>query len=986
MRAVPSSRVELYQAIRLYGQGRRGETRTCNGQGRALCIEGCFDHGDKDDEKIFWTTEEFFSLVEQCISELQQVTIKRPLVGIYLDNSVLYVASVVACLAVDCAFVPLHARYSKSRLALMMTELQPSVVVVGDRDVPGGLGVSFDVDSCAVLCVSRASRTMDSTGFEFRRCGKRHGVDKTKEKQEKDKACDIITDDTLYILYTSGTTSGDSQKPVYGSIYVLMNRLEWQACEIPWREQGDVVSFHTPTCFVDHVCQIFGPLLTEKHVSILCMSAEVYLEPYTLVSLWREHSCTHVTLTPTLWRLLLASVNRVEEFVKSVRVAISSGEVLHSDLLKMMQDVFRSQQRRIICNLYGTTGTGGDCTYFDCTHFDTERETTIPIPVGRALPRYTVTVDDDRGVCISGDFHGRMKTEYPGDLGFFDSQGNLVITGRSGGLQKVKGEFIDVDGMIKSIKAQVDGVLDVMFVPVAESSQIVCFVFWRREDVGFADVRRKCRDIIGPGSAVIIMDGNVDIPMNLSGKVDVNKLQLQVNQCKHHSTAGRNESSEQRVMEVLAECLDIPMNSFEPTDSIFDLGATSSSVVAIANQLHLPVDEVFYHHHSARALARRDRKRPKVAHDSLLKDSWKIEDCMLWSRDIGSCVDAPCHLLHHGGLLCCSHQGRLDALSSAGSDVLFTLKIRDKVSATLAELEGVLVIPGSAFGVTFVCARTGKEYIQHRLNIGARVSPCVVGTKVLFGSYDGYIAAVDVRKMDRMYKLMHVGGPVACTLEYCQEADRCIAATLKGEIIALDVAWNDDTSDSCVSQAVWSKSVEDVVFAKPLHVNSSTHGHCVVTVSLHGIFCCFDLETGSTIFQKSFGEISKFFIDPILYKTGREEHIIVVSQNGHVITINLGTFSDDSMALFPLTSGIEVYTACLNSNINILLASCSDNLIRIIRLAESDKSIFPQVEACVHMPNSVHSLLLSDLGLGYFGCRDNHIYCIDVGKITKSTM
>eukprot|EP00889_Picochlorum_renovo_P001706 jgi/Picre1/28736/NNA_004136.t1 len=144
-------------------------------------------HGDKDDEKIFWTTEEFFSLVEQCISELQQVTITRPLVGIYLDNSVLYVASVVACLAVDCAFVPLHARYSKSRLALMMVELQPSVVVVGDRDVPGGLGVSFDVDSCAVLRVSRASRTIDSTGFEFRRCGKRHGVDKTKEKERRTK-------------------------------------------------------------------------------------------------------------------------------------------------------------------------------------------------------------------------------------------------------------------------------------------------------------------------------------------------------------------------------------------------------------------------------------------------------------------------------------------------------------------------------------------------------------------------------------------------------------------------------------------------------------------------------------------------------------------------------------------------------------------------------------------------------------------------------
>lgn len=985
---VPSSRVEVYRSIRLYGQGTREETLTFNGQERILCIEGCLDRGEKDDEKIFWTTEEFFSLVEQCISELQSVTMTRPLVGIYLDNSVLYVASVVACLAVDCAFVPLHARYSKSRLALMMTELQPSVVVVGDRDVPGGLGSSLDVDDCPVLCVSRASRRTDSTGFEFRLCGKQHIVEKAKEKEEKDNTCNIITDDTLYILYTSGTISGDSQKPVYGSISVLMNRLEWQACELPWRGQEDVVSFHTPTCFVDHVCQMFGPLLTEKHVSILCIGVGIYLDPHTLVSLWREHSCTHVTLTPTLWRLLLASVNRVEEFTRSVRVAISSGEVLYSDLLKMMQEVFRSQQTRI-CNLYGTTGTGGDCAFFDCTHFDTQSGNTVHVPVGKPLPRFTITVDGDRGVCVSGEFHGRMKTEYPGDLGFFDSQGNLVITGRIGGLQKLKGEFIDTDEMIHNIKAQVDGVLDVMFVPVAESSQIVCFVFWRKENVGFAHVRKQCRDIIGPGSAVIIMDGNVDIPMNLSGKVDLNKLQLHVNQSKHLSTASRGGSSERRVMEILAECLGISMNSFEPTDSIFDLGATSSSVVAIANQLHLPVDEVFYHYHSARALARRDRKRPKVVHDSLLNESWNIEDCMLWSRDMGSCVEAPCSLLHHGGksvLLCCSHQGRLDALSSNGSDIFFTLKIKDKVSAALAELEGVLIIPGSAFGVTFVCARTGKEHIQHRLNLGARVSPCIVGKKVLFGSYDGYIAAVDVRKMDRMYKFMNVGGPIACSLEYCQEADRCIAATLRGNIIALNMAGNDNKLDTCVSRPMWSVSVEDVVFAKPLHVKSSTHGHCVATVSLHGKFCCFNLETGSTIYQTSFGEVSRFYIDPILYKAGREEHIILVCQSGLVITINLVTFCDDSMAFVPSTSGIEVYTACLDPNTSILLASCSDNLIRVVRLAENDKSMYPQLEACINMPDSVHSLMLSTLGLGYFGCRDNHIYCIDMGKITKSNV
>ncbi len=120
-----------------------------------------------------------------------------------------------------------------------MAELGPSVVVVADRDVPGGLGVSFDGD-CHMLCFSR-SEMVSSTGLQCRVCEKENGIRKAKEVG-KEKACGI-TDDTLYILYSSGTVSGGSQKPVYGSISVLMNRLKWQACEIPWRSKGMLCHF-----------------------------------------------------------------------------------------------------------------------------------------------------------------------------------------------------------------------------------------------------------------------------------------------------------------------------------------------------------------------------------------------------------------------------------------------------------------------------------------------------------------------------------------------------------------------------------------------------------------------------------------------------------------------------------------------------------------------------------------------------------------------
>ena len=652
--------------------------------------------------------------------------------------------------------------------------------------------------------------------------------------------------------------------------------------------------------------------------------------------------------------------------------------------------MFGSQGTRIF-NLYGTTASGGDCAYFDGTHFDTKSETTVHVPVGKPLSGFTIMVDDERGVCIAAQFHGIVITEYPGDVGFFDSDGNLVVTGRVGGLQKVHGELIDTDVLKSNIKAQVDGVLDVMFVPLTQyHSQIACFVFWRKDSVRFAHVRKQCRDVVGPGSFVTILDGNTDIPVNLSGKIDVKKLQLRVTRPNSSVSAeNRGGFSEQRTMEILAECLDIPMDSFEATDSIFDLGATSSSVVAIANQLHVPVDEVYYHYNTARDLARRDRKR-KVVHDSVPENAICIKDHMLWNRDMGSCVDAPCRLLQHGEensiLLCCSHQGRLDGLSPDGSDVIFTLNIEDKISAAPVGLEGVIVIPGSTHGVTLV-PEAHPGYIQHKLNLGARVSPCIVGTKVLFGTYDGYIAALDVRKVDQLHKLVNVSDPVACTLEYCQEAgrrNRCITATLRGEIIAFDMG---TMMDSCFSKTAWNASVEDVVFAKPLYVKSSRYGQCVVILSLHGKFHCFDLETGLRVFEDSLGEHSKFYIDPIRYKTKEEEHVIVVGQTGHTITVNLGTFSStNSMALFPSTSGIQVYSICLAPNTNILLVSCSDHLIRVIRLVEQNRSISLKVETCIYMPNSVHSLMISDSGLGYLGCRDNHVYCIDIDKVTKSTV
>ena len=80
-----------------------------------------------------------------------------------------------------------------------------------------------------------------------------------------------------------------------------------------------------------------------------------------------DHSITHLAAVPTLWRALVAALQRDSSTASllRLRLAVSSGEPLLPSLLADMQQLLPPGCR--ILNLYGSTEVAADCTAFDCT-------------------------------------------------------------------------------------------------------------------------------------------------------------------------------------------------------------------------------------------------------------------------------------------------------------------------------------------------------------------------------------------------------------------------------------------------------------------------------------------------------------------------------------------------------------------------------------------------------------------------------------------
>lgn len=366
-------------------------------------------------------------------------------VGVCTERGLDMVVGLLAILKAGGAYVPLDPHYPKDRLAHMLSDCAPVVLLTQDalRPVLATLEVR-----CPVLDLSDASPPWSHESVEDIPVGE-SGV------QARHLA---------YMIYTSGSTG--LPKGAMNEHRGIVNRLLWM--QDAYRlDAHDTVLQKTPFSFDVSVWEFFWPLLTGAR--LVMARPEGHKDPAYLSRVIREHGVTTLHFVPSMLHAFLEHPDAGACAGVLERV-MCSGEALPAALVDRFHEVLPGVE---LHNLYGPTEAAVDVTAFACT--PGVARTSIPIgkpiantrmyvldPCGEPVPQgvsgelFIAGVQVGRGYLnrddltaerflpdpFSADAGARMYRT--GDLGRWLPDGNIEYLGRNDFQVKIRGFRIEL--------------------------------------------------------------------------------------------------------------------------------------------------------------------------------------------------------------------------------------------------------------------------------------------------------------------------------------------------------------------------------------------------------------------------------------------------------------------------------------------------------------------------------------------------------------
>ncbi|WP_034893922.1 non-ribosomal peptide synthetase [Gillisia sp. Hel_I_29] len=424
-----------------------------------------------------------------------------------------------------------------------------------------------------------------------------------------------------YVIYTSGTTG--RPKGVRINNDAMLNRLNWMWEAYPIQD-GEVMCVKTSIGFVDHIWELFGPLL--KGVKIVLIKQKHLLNVEALVNQLYIHKISRIVLVPTLLKSILTDEKMNEQYLKTLKYWTCSGEDLDIDLVKLFYEKIKNG---ILINIYGATEITADASFINLNEY-VKTDYNI-IPIGKPISNMQMFILDDRNniqpigvvgeICVGGvglaegylnqpDLTKEKFIKSPfkkgnllyktGDLGKRLSDGNLQFLGRKDDQVKIRGRRIELKE-IEQVLLMNDFVDDVI-VKVWKSKdgdkKIVAYYIARELQVG-RSLREHCLNFI-PSYMLPYYYVPIDsIPYTASGKIDIAILPNPETENVGNGLeyiAPRNEVEEILVgiwEEVLGK------KGIGIKDDFFELGGHSLNTVTLLNLIHkkmnvrIDIDQLF---------------------------------------------------------------------------------------------------------------------------------------------------------------------------------------------------------------------------------------------------------------------------------------------------------------------------------------------------------------------------------------------------------
>ena len=459
------------------------------------------------------------------------------IVAVALPRSVKLSLALNSILELGAAYLPLDVAYPDDRLAYMIEDAKPKLVITL---------AAFE---------TRFAPLAELVYLDSLPAPVSNPLAKAKAPLDPESGA--------YIIYTSGSTG--KPKGVLVSHKAIVNRLLWMQSEYPLNGD-DVVLQKTPCSFDVSVWEFFWPLI--EGACLMMAAPETHKDPDALLQIMEDYQVSTLHFVPSMLAAFMTSLTARfkpdEVIAPALKRVFCSGEALSKELSLLYGQYLNAP----LHNLYGPTEAAVDVSY--CPAFGDELNESLGNSVPIGLPVWNtqlyvldsflrqVPVGVPGELYLAGDqlaigylnrsgltadrfmanpFSEGDRMYRTGDVVRWLASGKVEYLGRSDDQLKIRGQRIEL-GEIETALAALDGIKQALVcaktlnandssLAGADSRQLVAYVIEKESvTLDMSQLRIDLTESLPAHMVPVVIMALDAFPLSANGKLDRKALPL----------------------------------------------------------------------------------------------------------------------------------------------------------------------------------------------------------------------------------------------------------------------------------------------------------------------------------------------------------------------------------------------------------------------------------------------------------------------------